>query len=216
MSKQSRRPARAARHQKPAVKSTHSRWPLSTTASWTFGAVLLVAALLGASALLGSTSNGSAGAAAAALAVGSTAPAFSGTDVVSGRKIDSRSLSGKNVLYYFSEGAGCQACMVQIQSLQQHLVHLKQAHLTLVSVTNDNDSTLADAASGYQITTPLVSDANRTMTKRFGALGGGMHADTASHTFILVDKSGAVRFDRDYPSMWVDVPALLKLLPKVA
>jgi len=43
-----------------------------------------------------------------------------------------------------------------------------------------------------------------------------MHADTASHTFILVDKHGTVRFDKDYPNMWADPNALLKLLPKVS
>lgn len=48
------------------------------------------------------------------------------------------------------------------------------------------------------------------------ALGGGMHADTASHTFILVDKSGKVRFDQDYPNMWVEPSTLLKLLPKLS
>lgn len=216
MSKQSRRPNRAARHVKPPVKSTKSRWPLSSSASWTLGIAVVVAAALGASFMLGGKSNSSGVTAAAALTVGSSAPSFSGTDVISGQAIDAKSLAGKNVLYYFSEGAGCQACMVQIQALQQHLAHLQQAHLTLVSITNDNDSTLGDAASGYKITTPLISDADRSLTKRFGALGGGMHVDTASHTFILVDKSGKVRFDKDFPSMWVDVPALLKQLPKVA
>ena len=43
-----------------------------------------------------------------------------------------------------------------------------------------------------------------------------MHADTASHTFILVDKSGKVRFDQDYPNMWVEPSTLLKLLPKLS
>jgi peroxiredoxin len=217
MSKQSRRPNRATRHVKPPAKSTQTRWPLSSTTTWTFGILLLVAALLGGTFLFGGAkTSGSVAGEAAPLALGSNAPSFSGTDVISGQAIDAKSLAGKNVLYYFSEGAGCQACMVQIQALQQHLVHLQQAHLTLVSITNDNDSTLGDAASGYKITTPLISDADRSLTKRFGALGGGMHVDTASHTFILVDKSGKVRFDKDFPSMWVDVPALLKQLPKVA
>ncbi len=57
---------------------------------------------------------------------------------------------------------------------------------------------------------------DRSMTKRFHALGGGMHADTASHTFILVDKAGTVRFNKDYPNMWIEPSTLLKLLPKVS
>jgi len=102
------------------------------------------------------------------------------------------------------------------EALQQHIAHLKNLHLTLVSITNDDPSILFQAAGGYKISTPLVSDADRSMTKRFHALGGGMHADTASHTFILVDKNGTVRFDKDYPNMWADPNALLKLLPKLS
>jgi peroxiredoxin len=214
MSKQSRRPNRAARHVKPPLKSTTSRWPLSSTASWTLGISLLIAVALGASFMLGSPGN--AARASAPLSIGSSAPSFSGTNVLTGQPVDAKTLAGQNVLYFFSEGAGCQACMVQIQALQQHLVHLTRDHLTLVSITNDNDSTLAAAATGYKITTPVVSDPGLTMTKAFHALGGGMHADTASHTFILVDKSGKVRFDKDYPSMWIEPSSLLKLLPKVA
>jgi hypothetical protein len=43
-----------------------------------------------------------------------------------------------------------------------------------------------------------------------------MHANTADHTFVLVDKTGHVRFIKDYPKMWVDVNDLLRQLPKVA
>ena len=89
-------------------------------------------------------------------------------------------------------------------------------HLTLVSITNDDQSVLFQAAAGYKVSTALISDASRKMTNSFHALGGGMHADTASHTFILVDKAGTVRFDKDYPNMWIEPASLLKLLPKLS
>jgi peroxiredoxin len=118
-------------------------------------------------------------------------------------------------------GVMCQACLVQIQALQQHFAHLKNLHMTLVSITNDDASTLAMAGRDYKITTPLIADADRTIVKSFGVMGGvpfgvGMHADTANHTFVLVDKSGKVRFIKDYPRMWIDVNALLMQLPKVS
>jgi peroxiredoxin len=114
----------------------------------------------------------------------------------------------------------CQACLVQIQALQQHFNHLKRRHLTLVSVTNDEPASLAMAASDYKITTPLIADTNRKIVESFGVMGGipagvGMHADTADHTFVLVDRTGHVRFIKDYPKMWIDVNALLKQLPEV-
>jgi peroxiredoxin len=205
------------RPQAPKMRGTQPskpRFGISRNGYLGLGVVLIVAVLFGASTLVGGSGN--AARAAAPLAIGSTAPSFSGTSAITKMPIDSKTLAGKNVLYYFSEGAGCQACMVQIQALQQHIAHLKNLHLTLVSITNDDPAILFQAAGGYKISTPLVSDADRSMTKRFHALGGGMHADTASHTFILVDKAGTVRFNRDFPNMWADPNALLKLLPKLS
>jgi peroxiredoxin len=216
MSRQSRRPTRAARHKTPPVKSTNG-WRPSKNLLW-LGALVAALALIGASFLVGGKSNANA---AGPIKVGASAPTVVGRDVITGREIRSKDLAGKNVLYYLNEGVMCQACLVQIQALQQHVLQLNGRHLTLVSVTNDDPSTLAQAASDYKITTPLIADTDRTITKSFGVLGGipagvGMHSDTANHTFILVDRSGKVRFVRDYPKMWVDVNALLKQLPKVS
>jgi peroxiredoxin len=202
-------------HKRSTGRSTTGR-RRSKNLFWALGAALLVAALLGGSFLIGGKKTSSNAVNAAAASVGSTAPAFAGRDVISGQEISAKQLAGKNVLYFFNEGVMCQACMVQIQSLQQHLAHLKREHLNLVSITNDDPSTLAQAASGYKISTPLVADQDKTLTERFGALGGGMHSDTADHTFILVDRSGTVRFHKDFPTMWVDPNKLLKQLPKVA
>lgn len=214
MSKQSRRPSRAARHQttpsSPAVRRS------TNGLGWLIGAAA-VAALIGATFLIGRGPNANA---AGPIAVGQHVPAVSGRDVVTGREITASQLRGKAVLYYLNEGVMCQACLVQIQSLQQHSNELKQRGLTLVSITNDDASTLAAAARDYKITTPLLSDSDRAITKSFGVLGGipfgvGMHADTANHTFVLADRDGTVRFVRDYPKMWVDVGQLLKQLPPV-
>jgi peroxiredoxin len=217
MSKQSRRPNRATRHQKPPVKSNQG-WRPSKNVYW-LAAVVAVAAVIGASFVVGG--KGFNGSASGPLKVGSVAPLVSGRDVVSGQEIRSKDLAGKDVLYYLSEGVMCQACLVQIQALQQHVAHLNGRHLTLVSVTNDDPQTLAQAAADYKITTPLIADTSRAITKSFGVLGGipagvGMHTDTADHTFVLVDKSGHVRFLKDYPRMWIDVNALLKQLPQVS
>ncbi len=214
----SKQPQQHVRYQKVPTSSKRSSGA-SRRLYWIVGGAA-VAALIGASFLIGGRSTSS-GSSASGATVGSIAPAFSGVDVISGREITSKSLAGENVLYFFNEGIGCQACMVQIQALQQHLAHLNRDHLTLISVTNDEGTMLAQAASGYRITVPLVADPSRTLTQRFGALGGGpsgggMHADTADHTFILVDKAGRVRFHKDYPNMWVDPNALLEQLPKVA
>lgn len=217
MSKQSRRPNRAARHEiPPPAASKPGRRP-SNNVFW-IAALVLAAGLLAAVSFVGKGGNANA---AGPVKVGQTAPRVVGTDVLTGAKIDSKALAGKNVLYYLNEGVMCQACLVQIQALQQHLEHLNGLHLSLVSITNDDPSTLADAGRVYKITTPLISDYDRAISKSFGVLGGipygvGMHSDTANHTFVLVDRNGKVRFVRDYPKMWADVNTLLRQLPKLS
>jgi peroxiredoxin Q/BCP len=184
---------------------------------WLVG-LAAAAGLVAAVSLVGRGSNANA---AGPIRAGQIAPAVSGRDVVTGREISSAQFAGKDVLYYLSEGVMCQACLVQIQALQQHIAHLDGRHLTLISVTNDDSSTLEQAAHDYKITTPLIADADRAIVKSFGVLGGipagvGMHTDTADHTFVLVDRHGRVRFIKDYPRMWIDVNALLAQLPKVS
>ena len=213
MSKQSRRPNRAARHKTPPVRHRRAN---RTNLYWSIGLAAVVA-LVGLTFLLGGKSNANA---AGPIKIGAKAPHVVARDVVTGRTIDSQNYSGKkNVLYYLNEGVMCQACLVQIQALQQHLSHLSQRHLALISVTNDEAATLAEAAHDYKITTPLIADEDRSIVKSFGVLGGipagvGMHSDTANHTFILVDSSGKVRFIEDYPRMWIDVNQLLNKLPR--
>lgn len=216
MSKQSRRPNRAARHKTPPPVAKHGIRRPSKNLYWG-GALLVAVALIAAVSFVGKGGNANA---AGPVKVGQTAPHVVGTDVLTGRTIDSKALAGQNVLYYLNEGVMCQACLVQIQALQQHFKHLSNMHLTLVSITNDDPSTLAQAGRDYKITTPLISDASRTISKSFGVLGGipfgvGMHTDTANHTFVLVDETGKVRFIKDYPKMWADVNTLLKQLPKL-
>jgi peroxiredoxin len=218
MSKQSRRPNRAARHQRKKEAAAASGWRSSKNAYWLV-ALVAAAGLIVAVSVLGKGSGNAN--AAGPLKVGAVAPHVVGKDVRTGETIDSKKLAGKNVLYYLSEGVMCQACLVQIQALQQHFEHLQRSHITLVSVTNDDPSTLAMAARDYKIATPLISDQSRGIVKSFGVLGGipsgvGMHNDTADHTFVLVDKTGHVRFIRDYPKMWIDVNQLLSQLPKVS
>jgi peroxiredoxin len=136
------------------------------------------------------------------------------------KTVSSGQLVGKPILYHLSESVMCQACLVQIQALQQQAAAIRSGGLQLVSVTNDDAGTLRQAAHDYKITTPLIADDGRSIVKGFGVLGGipagvGMHSDTADHTFILVDSSGKVRFVRDSPSMWIDVNRLLAQLPMV-
>ena len=143
------------------------------------------------------------------------APAFSERDVVSGAPLSSRSLRGRNVLLFFSEGVMCQACFEQIQALQKNWAELRRRGLALINITTDPPDTLVEAARAYGIMTPLVSDEDRNMSNAYAVLGQGMHPDTAGHTFVLVDKKGMIRWRRDYSKMYVPPAELFADIPRL-
>ena len=204
-----KRPASASAR---SVKSTKKGLlGLSSGTYWMIGLVL-AAAVVGASFLVGGgSSSGPTGVNIRTLAVGSIAPTFSGTDAQTGKAIDASTLAGKNVLYFFNSGSTCQACMVEAEALQADISQFKKADIAIVMVTNDSVSALVVAARVDKLTIPMVADPTGALTNRFGAVGGGMNmgANTADHSFILVDKTGVVRFHRDFPSMWIAATALL-------
>jgi peroxiredoxin len=189
--------------------SKHSR----TKLYWALGALavvgLLVASFVADAGRPGNSSvNGR-------FAVGSRAPSFSGLDPLTGRWINSSSLAGKNVLYYFSAGSSCQACMTQAQALQRDDQQLARDNIALVMVTNDSASGLVAAAHSYGLTLPMVADPAGAITNRFGAVGGGMDMgpNTADHSFMLVDRKGIVRFRQDFPTMWISTSELMHRFP---
>jgi peroxiredoxin Q/BCP len=131
------------------------------------------------------------------LPVGSAVPTFSGQDVVSGKTVTSASVYDHKTLLFFSEGVMCQACLQQIQGLQQVGSALEQRGIQLVSITPDSSSSLTTAAQDYGITAPLIPDPSRTISSAFNTLGLGMHANTPGHAFVLVYQ-GKVLWYRDY------------------
>jgi len=173
------------------------------------GVLAIVAVAVGAAFAL----RPSAPAKPATALAGARAPAFSEVDVVSGKPVTSASLRGHNVLLFFSEGVMCQACFEQIQALQARAGDLTRRRLVLVNITTDPPSVLRQAAKAYGITTPLVSDEDRDMSRAYDVLGQGMHPDTAGHTFVLVGADGQVRWRRDYTTMYVPPATLLASLP---
>jgi len=180
---------------------------------WALG-VLLVAGLLVAS-FMADSGRPANSAANGRFAVGSRAPSFSGLDPQTGQWINPQNLMGKNVLYYFSAGSSCQACMTQAQALQRDAQQLARDNINLIMVTNDSAAGLVAAAHSYGLTIPMVADPGGVITGRFGAVGGGMDMgpNTADHSFMLVDRTGIVRFHKDFPNMWISTSALIHQFP---
>ena len=212
--KQRRREERLAAEAAAEREQRRERW--RQRAFWGVGGTLVVG-LVSAAFLLGpDDGTGSApavdhGSHANPVAMGTAAPDFKVADVVSGEQLTKADLAGKKTLLFFSEGASCQACLVQAADLQKSEA-LTKAGISLVSVTTDPPEVLTQVAAEYGITTPLLADADRSMSLAYGQLGrGGMgHPEQDGHSFVLLDENGKVLWESAYSEMYVPTPKLLR------
>lgn len=204
---------------RPSTTRTRARTSAATAkrrpraASWISGWSILLAlgvfAVLAASFILPGMMDRKTSAAGAARAkalgvargagvpVGSTVPAFSERDLLSGQPITTDGVYDRQTLLFFSEGVMCQPCFEQIRDLQQVGAELQRRGIQFISITPDPPDELRRTVDRFGITTPVVSDADRTMAEAFNTLGLGMHGNTPGHAFVLIDH-GRVVWYRDY------------------
>jgi peroxiredoxin len=117
---------------------------------------------------------------------------------------------GHPVLLYFSEGAGCQACIVQQQKLEEE-PGFAAAGITEWPIVMDKAADIEQATAAAGAKAPFLLD-DGTVSQEYGTLGTGMHAGLPGHGFVLVDASGKQVWKGDYPSMWIDPKELLTLV----
>ena len=136
-----------------------------------------------------------------------TAPDFTLTDT-GGAEHTLAQHRGENVLLYFSEGAGCQSCIVQMGEIEKQADALAQEDVTVLPIVmNTREQITADMAANG-VTTPFLLD-DGTVAEAYGTLGKGMHAGLPGHSFVLIDRQGLQRWYGEYPSMWLAPQDLL-------
>ena len=139
--------------------------------------------------------------------VARVAPDFTLTNTA-GAAVSLSGLRGKNVLLYFSEGAGCQACLVQMNQIENDPAFAAAGLTVLPIVMNTKDQITADMATNG-VRTPFLLD-DGSVSTAYGTIGKGMHAGLPGHSFVLIDKAGNQRWYGEYPSMWLSTTDLLK------
>jgi len=136
------------------------------------------------------------------------APDFTLSDTA-GHQVRLSDYVGKsNVVLYFSEGAGCQSCLVQMREIEKDRTAFARDNITVLPIVmNDRSQITADMATNG-VSTPFLLD-DGTVSKAYDTLGKGMHAGLPGHSFVLIDKQGTQRWYGEYPSMWLDPKDLL-------
>ena len=167
------------------------------TIAWTTGLLvvvgLVVAALVSARPTQSSESR--------------SAPAFT-LPATDGTTVSLAALRGTPVLLYFSEGAGCDACLVQMAKIESDPAFTATGIKVLPIVMNTAAQITPDMAR-LGVTTPFLLD-DGTTSKAYDTLGKGMHEGLPGHGFVLIDAEGVQKWSADYPSMWIAPADLLR------
>ncbi len=139
------------------------------------------------------------------------APAFAlPTTMGTSASLDAVLSSGDPALLYFSMGVGCDGCFAQIPEIESAL---GERGITLVSIMVDPTDVVAGEAARFGITSPILIDADRSVSRAYDMLGVYGHSDRPSHSFALIGADGQVKWTRHYATMFVPAADLLAELP---
>lgn len=166
-------------------------------------AIAVVAALIIATALTAGSGSG-----AAQTGTVRPAPGFTLT-TTSGHQVSLASYRGHDVVLYFSEGVGCDACFYQMREFENHAGQLTQAGITIVPIVMNPVGQVRAEMAAFGIKTPYLIDATGSVSAAYGVLGKGMHAGLPGHGFVLVDARGYERWYGEYPSMYLSTSGLI-------
>jgi peroxiredoxin len=143
----------------------------------------------------------------AAMTLGATAPPFSLASTT-GATVSLADHRGHDVLLYFSEGVGCDACFYQQARIEAEQQTFDDAGLTIVPVVVNPAADVVRELDRFGLTTPFLIDSDRSVSDAYDTIGRGHHADLPGHSFVLVDRDGEMRWRLDEPAMFVE-PATL-------
>ncbi len=144
------------------------------------------------------------------LAPGTIAPDFS-LPSTSGKTISLSEYKGKNIFLFFNEGVMCAPCWQEISRLERFKNDFEKLNTIIIPVSVDDQATWNPILKEERITTPILIDADRKVTKAYKALGtpSSMHDDRAGHTYIHITPDGKIHSSADFPNMNVPANVLL-------
>jgi len=191
------------RHQRDEIRQEQARAARRrrtlSLAGWAVGMVL-VAGIITAGLMSSKPQDQTAG-------TPTPAPTFTLTDTT-GARVDLAAMRGRNVILYFSEGAGCQSCLVQMADIERRKGDFDAANLVVLPIVmNTVDQITADMAANG-VTTPFLLD-DGSVSTAYNTIGKGMHGGLPGHSFVVIDTEGIQRWYGEYPSMWLSPDELL-------
>jgi peroxiredoxin len=123
---------------------------------------------------------------------------------------------GERVLLYFQEGLMCQPCWDQLTDIEARWSAFTELGIDrIATITTDELPSLEQKAEIEDITTPLVADPDRSISRTYTTLDYGMMGGSHNgHTFLVVGPDGTIEWRADYGgapdyTMYMPVDAVL-------
>ncbi len=183
-------------------QAARRRWSRRRAAALWSAAVLAVGGVIAAAAI--TTGSGS-----LQRSTARPAPGFTLADT-SGKTVHLASYRGHDVVLYFNEGAGCDACFYQMREFEQHTAELARTGITILPIVMNPASQIRPQLASFGLRTPYLIDTTGSVSRAYGTLGKGMHAGLPGHGFVLIDTHGTERWYGEYPSMYLSTAGLLQ------
>jgi peroxiredoxin len=127
----------------------------------------------------------------------------------SGQAVSLASYRGRDVVLYFNEGVGCDACFYQMTEFQDHAADLARAGITVVPIVMSPAGQVRQQLTSFGIRAPYLIDATGSVSRAYAMPGQGMHAGLPGHGFVLVDARGMQRRHGEYPSMYLSTAGII-------
>jgi peroxiredoxin len=127
-----------------------------------------------------------------------------------GSTVSLASYRGRDVVLYFNEGVGCDACFYQMRELERHSAELASARITILPIVMNPAIQVRPELARFSIHTPYLVDNGGAVSRAYGVLGKGMHAGLPGHGFVLIDARGIERWYGEYPSMYLSASGLVR------
>jgi peroxiredoxin Q/BCP len=129
------------------------------------------------------------------LSPGDTAPDFTLTSDT-GDDVTLKDLRGKKVIVYFYPAAMTPGCTKQACDFTDNLASLKAAGYEVLGISPDKPEKLAKFRARDSLTITLLSDADRSVMKQWGAYGlkklYGKEVEGVIRSTLVVDEEGRI------------------------
>ena len=147
--------------------------------------------------------------ASARLEAGLTAPNFT-LPSDNGDSITLSALRGQNIVLYFYPAAMTPGCTTEACDFRDNLARLRSRGFTVLGISKDPMDKLVRFRERDHLTFPLLSDADLTVHRLYGAYGEGVIRST-----FVIDGDGVIRIARYNVRAKGHVDSLLRALDKL-